>query len=83
MEKEKSEWNSLCNRGAAGVTDGENPTLEGEHQSSVRRNDVILLIALSAFVVFLAVAVFIILIDTRGLWMRPPGGIVPMYLNMT
>lgn len=64
------------------MTDGANQTHEGEYPS-VKRKDVMLLIILFAFAVFLAVAVFLILIDTRGLWMRPPGGIVPMYLSLT
>ena len=47
--------------------DRENQALE-DSQSSSRNSYKILLIALLAFIVFLAVAVFIILTDTRGLW---------------
>jgi len=46
--------------------------LEEHHESGLKTSDVVLLIAIAAFIIFLAVAVFIILTDTRGL--RLPGG---------
>ena len=60
--------------------DRENQTLEEVSQSSVRKSDRILLIAFLAFIVLLAVAIIIVIIDTRGLWISPPGGIHPGFL---
>jgi ABC-type Fe3+ transport system permease subunit len=44
---------------------------EEHHKSGLKTSDVILLVAIVAFLVFLAVAVFIILTDTRGLRIPP------------
>lgn len=50
--------------------------------SSAGNSDAILFIALLAFIVFIAVAVFIIIVDTKGLWYPGwgPGGMHP-FLN--
>lgn len=50
------------------MMDRENQTSEEDFQSSTGNSDMILLIALLAFIVFAAVAVFVIITDTKGLW---------------
>ncbi len=45
----------------------ENQTSE-DSQSSAGNSDIILLIAIPAFIAFIAVAVFVIVADTKGLW---------------
>ena len=54
----------------------ENQTSEEDSQSSAGNSDMILMIALLAFIVFLAVAFLFIIFDTRGLWYPGwgPGG---------
>ncbi len=65
------------------MMDKENQTSEEDSQSKTGNSDIILLIALIAFIVFVAVAVLMIIFDTRGLhypnW--DPGRIGP-FLNL-
>ena len=53
------------------MMDRENQTFEEDSQSSGRNSDLILFIALLAFIVFVAVAVLLIIFDTRGLYPPP------------
>jgi hypothetical protein len=63
----------------------ENQTSEEDSQSSAGNSDMILMIALLTFIVFLAVAFLFIIFDTRGLWYPGwgpgeihPGGMYPL-----
>jgi hypothetical protein len=58
------------------MTERENQTFEVDSHSSAGNSDMMLLIALLAFIVFLAVAFLFIIFDTRGLWYPGwgPGG---------
>ena len=61
------------------MMDKENQDSE-DFQSIKGNSDMILLIALLAFIVFIAVAAFVIITDTKGLWYPgwEPGGIRPL-----
>jgi len=63
------------------MMDRDNGTSEVDVQPILGKSDKILLIALLAFIVFLAVAVFVIITDTRGLWIPGSGGMQPMHLG--
>ena len=62
--------------------DMDEDTSEVDVQPILGKSDKILLIALLAFIVFLAVAVFVIITDTRGLWIPGSGGIRPMHHDL-
>jgi hypothetical protein len=66
------------------MMDKGNQTSE-DFQSSKGNSDMILLIALLAFIVFIAVAAFIIITDTNGLWYPGwgPDKIHPMLSQLT
>jgi hypothetical protein len=62
--------------------DMDEDTSEVDVKPILGKSDKILLIALLAFIVFLAVAVFVIITDTRGLWIPGSGGMQPMHNDL-